>query len=709
MTKTGVAIVLSILLLPFLFHPVNRARAEVSKGPTTPTVELVRTLHEGSNFKPYPDQKSWESRANYLRQQTQISAGLWPMPERTPLNAVIHGKIDREDYTIEKVYFESHPGFYVTGNLYRPKNRTGPFPAVLSPHGHWTNGRLYEAPDKEFQKQLAGGWEKTMEGASYPMQARCAHLAKLGCIVFFYDMIGFADSDSEKFPHKNSFLDMESNIHGLNIFGQQTWNSIRALDFLESLSDVDKSRLAITGASGGATQTVAMMAIDPRLIAAAPVNMISAGEHQGGCVCENNPLLRVGTDNVELAATFAPKPFIAPSATGDWTNHFPEQGFPELQSTYALFKTKDYVESFHQDAPHNYNQNSREAVYNFFNKHLKLGHAGVLKEKHFTPVKPADLSVWNADHPRPKNAIDQKGLLEYWKQITEKQMAGLVPENAQGVEKAQAILRPALVHMLAGLPDAPVAIGKATYLALDNKDDIVNQWLTLTLPNGTHVEANCFHTKDLADPLGSKNGVIVMVETSLTHDNWNTQWQLAKSTGKTVIVPSLYGVANPVTRITPANPKKPEVNLPIEFYACYNPSGVARQISNLITLIKSADLKNITLISTAESHDSAIVALLTRALISDRIHSGMVNWSATKPGLPKSELDLNYLPLIERYGIWPLASIGGNSPLKLYSSTDAIEKSDWLIASFKFAGAEKNLQFISNTNSNDAMKLLIGK
>ena len=260
------------------------------------STELIRTLHEGSNFKPYTDKASWQKRATYLREQVLISAGLWPMPEKCPLNTVIHGRIDRDDYTVEKVYFESYPGFYVTGNLYRPKGKAGPFPAVLSPHGHWENGRLYEASDNEVKRQLAGGLEKEPDAARYPLQARCANLARLGCIVFFYDMIGFADADPEHFPHRNTYRDLDSDLHGLSIFGLQTWDSIRSLDFLESLPDVDKTRIAITGASGGGTQSFMMMAIDDRLACAAPVNMISAGDHQGGCVCENNSLLRLGTE-----------------------------------------------------------------------------------------------------------------------------------------------------------------------------------------------------------------------------------------------------------------------------------------------------------------------------------------------------------------------------------------------------------------------------
>src|SRR5207245_8613054 len=107
-----------------------------------PRLSTFRTLYQGSGFVPPANKEEWQQRAQYLREQVLISAGLWPMPPRPELKATIHGKVEREDYTVEKVFFQSHPGFYVTGNLYRLKGKTGPFAAVLCPNGHWANGRF---------------------------------------------------------------------------------------------------------------------------------------------------------------------------------------------------------------------------------------------------------------------------------------------------------------------------------------------------------------------------------------------------------------------------------------------------------------------------------------------------------------------------------------------------------------------------------------
>src|SRR5713226_8220021 len=126
--------------------------------------------------------EEWEKRRKELRQQVQVALGLWPMPEKTPLNPVVHGKIDRDDYTIEKVFFASCPGHYVSGNLYRPKGKTGKLPGVLFAHGHWKDGRQHDAGEKEAKVQLESKGEKTMAGAHYPLQALPAQLARMGCI-----------------------------------------------------------------------------------------------------------------------------------------------------------------------------------------------------------------------------------------------------------------------------------------------------------------------------------------------------------------------------------------------------------------------------------------------------------------------------------------------------------------------------------------------
>ncbi|MBO0700006.1 MAG: acetylxylan esterase, partial [Zavarzinella sp.] len=243
-------------------------------------------------FSPPRTREAWNDRAKQVRTQVLVATGLWPMPEKTPLKPVIHGKIERDGYTVEKVYFASMPGHYVTGNLYRPTGKgEGKRPGVLCPHGHWANGRFHDAGEAAAKKSVESGGEKTLKSARFFLQARCAQLARMGCVVFHYDMVGYADSTA--IPHRTGFTDAEAELRLQSFMGLQTWNSIRALDFLASLPDVDPARIGVTGASGGGTQTFMVCAVDDRPAAAFPAVMVSTAM-QGGYVCENCSYLRVG-------------------------------------------------------------------------------------------------------------------------------------------------------------------------------------------------------------------------------------------------------------------------------------------------------------------------------------------------------------------------------------------------------------------------------
>ena len=191
------------------------------------------------------------------------------MPTKTPLNAVIHGKVERDEYTVEKVYFESAPGFFVTGNLYRPKGRTGKAPAVLFAHGHWKDARLSEGTEEAVRKEISIGAERFEEGGRSIFQSMCVQLARMGCVVWQWDMMSdsdaiqlsaltvhrFAKQRPEMAKTENwELYSAQAEAHCQSIMGLQTLNAIRSLDFVLGLPDVDPARVAVTGASGGGTQ-----------------------------------------------------------------------------------------------------------------------------------------------------------------------------------------------------------------------------------------------------------------------------------------------------------------------------------------------------------------------------------------------------------------------------------------------------------------------
>src|SRR5207237_2857406 len=173
-------------------------------------------------------------------------------------------------------------------------------------------------------------------------------------------------ADSKPINHREGFTDAPAELRLQSFMGLQTYNSIRALDFLLSLPDVDPKRIGVTGASGGGTQTFILCAVDDRPTVAFPEVMVSTAM-QGGCVCENCSHLRRGTGNIELAALFAPKP-LGMSGADDWTIDIETKGLPELKATYRLYDAEDQVlaRCFPQ-FQHNYNQVSRELMYNWFN------------------------------------------------------------------------------------------------------------------------------------------------------------------------------------------------------------------------------------------------------------------------------------------------------------------------------------------------------
>jgi hypothetical protein len=357
-----------------------------------------RTHNDRMQAPQFATAEAWKPRAQYLRDHVLASAGLLPMPERAPLKPVVFDEVAHADYTVAKVYFESLPGFFVTGNLYRPVG-AGPFPAILSPHGHWTYGRL----------------ENTAVNSG---PGRAIGLARQGFVVFTHDMVGYGDS--RQLPH--TFGGRRENLWGLSLGGLQLWNGIRALDFLETLPYVRRDGFGVTGESGGGTQTFLLGAVDQRVAVAAPVNMISL-HMQGGCLCENMPGLRLDTNNVEIAATIAPRPLLMVSATGDWTAETLEVEYPAMQSLYALMGAGAKVKAVRFTAEHNYNKDSREAMYAWMARWLQHAPEDVKKpERSFTADRITDLLVFY-NRPLPDGAVTAEGLTSAWIASAKAQLA----------------------------------------------------------------------------------------------------------------------------------------------------------------------------------------------------------------------------------------------------------------------------------------------
>ncbi|MGC1274272.1 MAG: acetylxylan esterase [Planctomycetaceae bacterium] len=449
-----------IIVAAFLLsvpRPATAAPPRVLPEGTQPDDRRLGPLKDLDGYFPFDVPESaegWNERREEVRRQVLVANGLWPMPPRLPIDATVHGTVDREGYTVSRVYFESAPGLYVTGSLYRPKGDSdAKRPAVLCPHGHWANGRFFNHGDA-LKKELETGAEKFEAGGNSPLQARCVQLARMGCVVFHYDMLGYADSVPLTQALAHGFAKQRPELSGLerwglfsaqsesrliNALGLQTWNGIRALDWVASLPDVEPNRIAVTGASGGGTQTFLLSAVDDRVAAAFPAVMVSTAM-QGGCTCENASYLRVGTGNIELAGLTAPRP-LGMTGANDWTREIETKGLPELKRLYKLLGVPDRVEGRYFDFPHNYNAVSRHLMYEFLNTHLQLGQKTPIEEHDYVPLTQAELTVWNDEHPKPaSDEAAEVALLRSLDEQSNEQLMKFTPHDAASLNEYRKIV-----------------------------------------------------------------------------------------------------------------------------------------------------------------------------------------------------------------------------------------------------------------------------
>ena len=343
--------------------------------------------HQLAEFaRSYSKLSEWKSRARRIRKGILRGAELLPLPKKHALHPIIHSKRTYRGYTVENAAFESYPGFFVTGNLYRPSTSEGPFAGILYPHGH-------------FNEPNGGGRFRD------DMQKRCATLTRMGAVVFSYDMVGWGESKKAGWRHDRSI-----------VLKLQLWNSIRVIDFLTSLKDVDPRRIGVTGASGGGTQTFLLTAVDDRIAVSIPVVMVSA-HFFGGCKCESGmPIHRSRsheTNNADIAALAAPRPQLIISCGSDWTKNTPKVEFPYIRNVYRLYGAEPSVENLHlANEAHNYGPSKRAGAYRFFAKHLGLSldkvrkKDGSIDESDIEIEKEEAMYVFGPEHPMPAHAVE---------------------------------------------------------------------------------------------------------------------------------------------------------------------------------------------------------------------------------------------------------------------------------------------------------------
>jgi dienelactone hydrolase len=305
--------------------------------------------------------EEWEARRGLLRDQLLEMLSLSPLPERTPLNPAITGSLDHELFTVEKLHFQSLPGLYVTGNLYLPKNLTNPAPAILYVCGHARvvkNGVSY---GNKTAYQHHGAW-----------------FARNGYVCLLIDTIQLGEIEGlHHGTHREGMWWWNS--RGYTPAGVEAWNSIRALDYLQSRAEVDPERIGVTGRSGGGAYSWWAAALDERIQVAAPVagitdleNHVVDGVVEGHCDC----MFMVNTyrwDYPAVAALLAPRPLLI--ANSDKDSIFPLEGVvrthAEVRHIYQLYSAKDKLGLLITEGPHKDTQELQLPVFRWFNRFLK--------------------------------------------------------------------------------------------------------------------------------------------------------------------------------------------------------------------------------------------------------------------------------------------------------------------------------------------------
>ncbi len=348
----------------------------------------------------YSDSLTFQARRDLLKREFRVRVGIDRLLERTvartattalrrdllsagpasgsrnlAVSPVTEGRLrKKEGYTVRNFALETLPGLYVCGSVYAPTGK-GRHPLILCPNGHFAEGRYN--PD---------------------LQKRMATLARMGAVVVGWDLFGWGESEWQVGKASHTLAVAQP---------MQLMNGLLILDWSLRRGDVDRSRVAVNGGSGGGTHCVMLTLLDERITAACPVASFCS-HFDGGCPCESGmgtALCGGGTCNAEYAALFAPKPLGVVSDGGDWTHTVPVLELPYLRRVYGFYHAADRVTNYHYpDDRHDFGPNKRNAVYDFFAKVFQLD-SSKIDETRVEIETAAMLQTFGAPERLPEEAI----------------------------------------------------------------------------------------------------------------------------------------------------------------------------------------------------------------------------------------------------------------------------------------------------------------
>lgn len=596
--------------------------------------------------EPPKNAEEWRDRRDFTCAQVAMAAGLSPMPEKKPLKPVITGHVRHEGTIISKVRFESMPGLEVTGNLYMPERVRDQAPGILCPHGHWPDGRIHNGEDGS--------------GPLFYMM-----LARLGFIVFAYDMLGYNDCCNVMHLWSEE-LRRSAAIHGVSQFGLQTWNSLRALDFLCGLPEVDERRIGCAGSESGAAQAWTVALLDERIKVIAPAGMLSS-HYQGGCQCDEGPLLRLnGVTSFDILAACAPRPLLLPSATLDWTNLNLEYEVRALHEVYRIFDATDALKAFRIDAPNNFNRQTREHIYPWFT-HWLLNQSlreNIVEDELMMP--PEGVLLLSDKKSEPEIHSTRKCIGQAAKHLCAGAFA-----NVSNVSELEAFRRDRI--SLAGeifnydqnLKDVAVRV---TYPAWKIEKSTVRGCLVSRRDVGDIIPA--VHV--IPDVPCAMKTVCLMLggegKAEFLHGGaLNTVMNLLVDNGQCCFIPDLMGTGE-----TASMPEKSMRNESDPLFYAFNPSLFSMRVQDVLTCLKLLHELGYERISVIAA-GNAVKPVLAALAISEGVFAAVIDMNGQSDADEEWTSFLNFHPMIQKLGgMKGLAALANVKYLGLYKASDDI-------------------------------------
>lgn len=364
-------------------------------------------------------EEAWKKRQAEVKEKLMKIVG--PFPEKTPLNPRITETLVKEGVKVEKLVYESQPGFYVTAALFMPENLEGKAPAIIYCSGHTELG---------------------FRSDTY--QHKILNLVRKGFIVLAFDPLG--QGERMQYPEANGeeskiggptkehgYAGAQCFISGSSLAQHMIWDGIRSVDYLLTRPEVDPQQIGMTGRSGGGTQTAYITAFDDRIHAAATEAYITSLDillkTKGPQDAEQNFMyfIEQGLDLADLLEVRAPKPAMIISTTRDFFSiEGARQAYEEVQQAYRVFGKQENISMSEDDDVHASTPKNREAMYAFFQKHLQ--NPGSAEDEEVPLFTLEELQVTSTG--QVATALDSKNVFDLNRETSEKKNAKLEQQRA---------------------------------------------------------------------------------------------------------------------------------------------------------------------------------------------------------------------------------------------------------------------------------------